>query len=371
MTKKKACIITIYDENNLGNRLQNFAVQEILRNMSIDVITLKNDFRDYVPDSVFIRLKRRLLNIIHSRETNIVKNKMDCPQKELVKLRQKKFKEFNNNYIFTTDWLNNNEKLPNEFINQFDYFITGSDQVWNPYFDTTSALTFLDFPFRGKKIAFSASFGVSDIPKKRLTQYKNWINGIDSISVREQAGKDIVNKITRRQVTLLADPTMLLDHEKWLTIEKKPEWFESKDYLLTYFLGNSVNNIEYVKKIAKQYNLNVISVYDIHDANGYIVDPSEFIYLIRHAKLMITDSFHGTVFSILMKTPFIVMNREDDSISMNSRIDSLLQLTGYTSRYYPNLDQKNIFNIDFNNIDNILAIERKRGYDFLKNSFQI
>ena len=194
-----------------------------------------------------------------------------------------------------------------------------------------------------------------------------------SISMREKAGADLVKKLTGRDVPVVVDPTILLSKEEWQKIEMVPEWYNGEKYILTYFLGNPS---PIIKNLAKKNNWKIFNLMDKSNLDLYASRVEEFVYLIEHAELVATDSFHACVFSILMNTPFLVVNRKEKGMAdMTSRIDTLLELFGYQDRYLVNgkcdLSDEEILNMDFRNVKAIQEREKKRSIAYMKEAFNI
>lgn len=166
---------------------------------------------------------------------------------------------------------------------------------------------------------------------------------------------------------------MMLSKDEWLKVAKMPSWKSDKKYILTYFLGNKDEETEIrINKIAIENDLEIINLMDISSKKVYCVDPSEFIALINNAELMCTDSFHGIVFSLIMKTNFMLFNRKDKEISMNSRLETLLSKFDMQSRLDKNItDDKQIFNTDFSNVDKVINTEKEKAINYLKNALNI
>ena len=313
---KKIGIVTIFDNNNYGNRLQNYAVQAILKNNGYESITIKNDvnLNNNVNKIEYLKIKLKIYyKKIKSNVKNIIKNssryKLFCEFNKKIKLSKKNF-SFN--------------KLKN--IKEFDYFIVGSDQVWNPHFSRLSDFDLLNFiEDSNKKISFSASFGISNIPKEYETKTAKALKEFKAISVREEEGKKIVEKLTgRTDVEVLIDPTMMLDAKDWDKVLKKPKQLKTDKYILNYFLGElPEKKKKEIDRIAKENECEVINILD-KNSPFYQTGPAEFLYLEKNAFLICTDSFHSCVFAILYNRPFIVFEREDKNVSMNSRIETLL-----------------------------------------------
>lgn len=340
-------IITLNGYFNYGNRLQNYATQEIVKSLGYTAMTL----------------------IVDTKENSVEKNDEWINQR---KKRTDIFKEFSQRYINESNFSISEENIPNDLVDGFDYFVTGSDQVWNPVFRRGSSLEFLTFAPKNKRIAFAPSFGVNEILSPEYRQnYSLWLSQIPSLSVREQAGADIIKELTGRDAQVLVDPTLVLTKEKWLSIAKKHKNKPEKKYILTYFLGDINEEKEaQINFVSKKYNLEIVNLARVNE-DAYLTGPSEFIDYINSASLVYTDSFHGAVFSILLDTPFIVFNRIDKLHSMNSRIDTLLATFNLESRLADNMSNKNIFEVNFSNLSNILETERNKSLNYLKDAFGI
>lgn len=345
---KKAAICTIFDTINFGNRLQNYATQEVLRKLNIKtetIINLKEDFN----------LKYYLRH---------VKNL-------LLKKKYYNFNCFNKNIVFSKSKINFSKDI--NIINNYDYYVVGSDQVWNPNFLRLNNFDLLSFTNSKNKISFAASFGISTIPKNYHEKIRKEFLKFKAISVREDSGKKIVEELTgRKDVEVLVDPTMLLTSEEWNKVSKKPKMLKTNKYILNYFLGNLSNSRKKeIERVAKENNCEVINILD-SKSPYYACGPSEFLYLEKHAFLICTDSFHSSVFAIIYNKPFIVFDREqEDMANMNSRIETLLNKFDLTDRKYNGKITDNLLNHDYSKAYKILENERIKASNFLKKALDI
>ncbi|MBP3596059.1 MAG: polysaccharide pyruvyl transferase family protein [Clostridia bacterium] len=356
---KKIGIITINDNNNYGNRLQNYATQEILKKLNIDVITLKNrpgmNFKEK-----FIKgyIKKFL-----SEVKFFIKKKKE---------REKCFLAFNRNVRFSKFYVTPFSNIKDKY----DYFLVGSDQVWNPTMGRLSEVDLLNFADNKQKIAFSASFGISELPQNiNKTVVKNSLKSFDAISVREDAGKSIVEELTeRKDVEVLIDPTMLLLAEEWDKVSRKPKQLDSlktSKYILNYFLGElSEKRKNEINRIAKENNCEVINILD-KNSPFYQTGPGEFLYLEKNAFLICTDSFHSSVFAILYNRPFIIFDREDSHVCMNSRIETLINKLQLKNRKFNDKITPENINHDYKMAYSILEKEREKSMQFLKKTLEI
>lgn len=339
----KIALVTIYDEKNYGNRLQNFALQKFLTNMGHEVKTI-------VYRSPIGKLHWGIVNML--LEDNMKK-------------RRKNFLKFIDENIYEVK-----PKNLKNVSNDFDVFIVGSDQIWNPHFCENSKLKFLKFTDKRKRVAYAPSIGVSKLPKRFEKSYKIGISNFSSLSIRESAGAEIIKKLGINNTKVLVDPTMLLTKEEWQAAISKTSIYFNRPYLLTYFLGSKKNYEQRIKNIASKYGLDIINLNDLSQPNYYSIDPFEFVNYIGNAKIVCTDSFHGAVFSILNRVPFLIFNRQDNVKSMNSRMDTLLEKTNLNNRLAVSIDDKDIFSIDFSEAEGLLEKEREMSKNFLEEAFK-
>lgn len=232
-------------------------------------------------------------------------------------MRRDVFIKFTRDFINETDYTVSKDNIPIDLSDRYDYFISGSDQVWNPNNLHGTSFYFLTFAERTKRISYSASFGISNIPDEFIENYKNWLTNMHRISVREETGAKLVKELTGRNAMVLVDPTLMLSKDRWLSIAKESTYKPKNKFLLTYFLGDVSKNTKIrINEIAKKNKLDIINLYDINNKNIYTSGPSEFIDFVNSASLFCTDSFHGVVFSVLMETPFIVFERKSNTINV-------------------------------------------------------
>ena len=355
---KKICIVTLYDTNNYGNRLQNYAVQQTVKKTGYGCESL-----------------------INVKEYSNIKNKLKNFLKFFLKRRYRSFILFNKNIKFSNIKIDNSKILTKEKTNilnrKYEYFITGSDQVWNPTLKRFNKLELLYFVGKSKKrIAFSASFGIEKLPTESEHMFTNELKKFKNISVREEAGKKIVKELIETpKPEVLIDPTMLLTAQEWDKVSKKPKQLKNikeDKYILNYFLGElSESRKKEIEKIAKENNCHIINILDKEDP-FYACGPSEFLYLEKNAFLICTDSFHSCVFAILYNTPFVIFDREDKAVNMNTRINTLLSKFKLEDRRFngKKITKENLKH-DYTEAYKILEKERKKSEDFLKKALDI
>lgn len=350
-------ILTINDINNYGNRLQNYALQEQLKKFGA-VETIKN-----IQGLYNSNYKRRIIDKLKSYIKRVVSLKLQYKQNV-------SFENFERNIKYSKILIDKNH-IPSNIGNKFDKFIIGSDQVWNPNFNRMSEIDFAMFAPCEKVVSYAASFGISSIPEEQKNFYIDGLNNISEISVREDRGAEIVKELTGRDVKVVLDPTLLLAKKDWEKVMKKPKYVPNKKYILTYFLGNiSDERKKKFKELANNNDFEIVNLGKMEYPQYYIAGPSEFLWYFNNAEIVFTDSFHACVFSIIFDKTFYYMNREDKSVSMNSRIETLLSKFKLNNRKF--YDWENVsLQHDYSHVQEILEKEKKASLDFLEEALKI
>ncbi len=361
--------ITLEGYFNYGNLLQNYALQQVLLKYATKVETIWHTEDNFFPQSYWKwTWKQPIKYLINWKNfrTDFFSGSIG-----LEMVRQGKIRDWADRYIhFRKD-----VKELRNIVEEYDYFITGSDQVWNPYFNDDKYLkeNFLMFAPLEKRISYAASISAPSIPENEISIYKEGLSGMHSLSLREQAGADLVKEISNRDAEVHVDPTLLLTPEEWDEVNRVPAWYHGGKYILTYFLGKRPNAT--IQKVAEEAGLPLVNLLDENIYEHYVTGVDEFLWAIKNASLMYTDSFHGTVFSILYKTPFVVCNRLGSNVTekMGSRIDTLLKLFELEDRRGT---KENSYTIPmpldsphWSNVDRVLEKERKRSTDYFNRIF--
>lgn len=376
---KKAAIITITDYVNYGNRLQNYAAQELLKSYNLDVESIANiPVREPINELEFttMRIKNALklspLVLLKKIAEKIEERKNKDKFFNAKRAKEKSFREYAIKNTRETNFTVIGNKIPENLGDQYDYFFIGSDQIWNPNIRYGNEFDFATFAPKNKRFALAPSFGVSDIPERFVTPYSKWLSELECLSVREQAGANLIKELTGREAPVLVDPTLMLTREQWLSVTEPGVNKPVKPYLLTYFIGEvSKKRKKILVQLAKKHNLEIVRLASLEDIERYDANPGEFIDYINTARLVCTDSFHAIIFSIHMEKPFVVFNREGKSAPMSSRIETLLSKFKFESRKFSKLQNStNIFDIDFSHIPEILKLEREKVYEYLNKALK-
>lgn len=328
----KVRIVTIYDIN-YGNRLQNYATYKLFGNYTKDVSNryFKDERRSvYISRPRNSKLKRFIKHFIptaffRAREKNTIDDSLRLE-------KMKKFHEFTTKYM-DSEWISitKNKDFSSYIRNEdADLYITGSDQVWNPDF-AGNDFYFLTFAESKKRVALSASIGYDTLEGDIMREYTAYWKSMKYISVREQSAADIIMEVTGKEVDVLLDPTMLLPKADWEEIITKPQFEIPERYILVLFLGEVSSDL--LENYRTTYQMELIILNNKKYRDYYLADPSEFLYLLKNAALVLTDSFHCAVFSIIFHKQFWIYKRESNlHKDMFTRMETLLKRMNYIDR---------------------------------------
>lgn len=378
---EKIGIITIVKVNNYGAELQAFALLKKLQTEGfqaeiIDYLYYKNwRYKDTKESRPFfpLSLKDRILYWVKYRAVNFLIEKVFTVFNGNIRRRLERFSSFHKEYSRFSKEFRSYPALYRERMN-YDVYMVGSDQVWNPSANSSIEPYFLTFAPKGsKKISYASSFGVSFIEEDLHGRFRALLDNIEEISVREESGVQLVKQLTGRDATLVVDPTLLLTSAEWEVCEKLyPNM--PKRYVLIYQLSESRTIVGLAKLISKKINAPVFRICkrafheNIDSGIQNILDagPSEFLYLIHNAEFVITNSFHGTAFSVNYHKPFftVLSNKKKN----NARMESLLRAIDLQNRLvYEESYKSEVIDLD---IDSAFSTDTENKLNELRNSSQ-
>lgn len=361
----KIGIVTIYENRNIGNKFQNYAIEYICRKFNHECYTIALSSKNAL--KLTLSCRGRLVALVGFPK-KVAINKRNV-LKNYVKYTIK-FNMFSANNLHVINI--NSYKLLKKFADTFDAFIVGSDQVWHNWNNSKDELDYFflkNVPYH-KRICLSPSFGFNNVPPKYKEQYVLGLNGFKYLSCREESGCKLIKKLTGRDSELLIDPTFMLDPNEWDKIAQKNDNSLPAQYILTYFLGEKNEQAaQFIKQLSEDTDLPVIEI-DNNSCSVPFTPPDEFLYLIKNATYFCTNSFHGCVFSILYNINFYVFKRMEYG-GMSSRIETLLKTFKMEDRNCFNTKYEDIKTkpCNFDEVDFILNVERKKVVDYLKKSF--
>lgn len=385
--RKMVGLAIVTYKDNFGSALQSYATQKAVQKLgfSTEVLQISGVHKQIQRKKVFYFLSRLFKKdeLMYVLDKALSKFKSDSKGNYSTDMetRHKVYEKFYKNHFTFADSKKTFSEL-GEMCGKYSAVLVGSDQLWRPSNIAGEYFTLEFVPENIKKIAYSTSFGVSVIPALLKKHTKKFLSRIEHISVRENSGKRIVKDLINRDIPVVADPTMLFPIEEWTEIMPENRVAEG-DYILCYFMGSNPSHREFAKKLKEETGYRIIallhgSVYiasdeDFPDEKPYDIGPGEFIDLIKNAKYMVTDSFHGSVFSILNKTPFFAFRRysDDSAFSANDRLHTLLSWTGLSDRMLKgdeSVCECIKQDIDFDDVLKRVEKNRELSFEYLKNA---
>lgn len=367
---KRIGIITINDNKNYGNRLQAFAMQQYLKKFgfsSEDILfsNYDNSFYKKEKQSPILALKNALAKIpFINKLIKRIKHRQDS----LIEIRIKAFTQFNKKHIAVSKEKIKGSKVSRKTRSRYDYFVAGSDQIWNPTFGLGTPVSYLQFTPKKKRIAISASFGVDEMPEQFKNQARHYLDGMHFISVREETGRQIVRELTGNDCEVFLDPTMLVSPDVYSPLLESAKAVLPENYVLCFFLGElSDKRKSFIERFAAEKGCQTVYLNSPDYPEQFVYDPCDFLKAIKNCRYFFTDSFHGCVFSILFQRQLFAMEREGKTVKMSGRIRTLFEKFGLTDRLVCEDDTlpEPISETRFEKIFAILENERKRTTDIL------
>ena len=359
----KVGILTFNFALNYGSLLQAYALQKVLEDMGYDAYMIDlEEINEENTLSIKTKIRKKIIKIVsHVGIVPVIRER---------NIKVRKFQDFRKNYNFTEKC--NDLAGLQKIADEMNVIIVGSDQVWNTTLQDFTHLFML--PVKNvKKVGYSVSLG--NAPESDLQKYKYDIKDFDAVSVREEKSRQLVEKIYEKKIGVTVDPTLLIGAEKWKQMAEKSSINIEGPYLLCFLFGKNREyfNEKYklVDSIAKNKRLKVI--YLNHGYNKYSFNKNalcdsgieDFLKLFSEASAVVTDSFHGTVFSVIYERDFYSIV---DSNNADRRKQDLLISLGLQSRIIDISAEKQDLSyetIDYENVNNRLECLCKESLDFL------
>jgi hypothetical protein len=374
----KVGIITIQKSSNYGACLQCYALYKYIESLGYDceIIDLH---RPGVKHQEY-RSSKRFSPSRYSIKKSIIERLKKWCGKDIEQkyprsaIRMDKIHDFNNRLKYSRPYEGPDDLYANP--PEYDIYISGSDQLWNPTMNYCLEPYFLTFAPKGsKKISFATSIGVSNLLEREKQSYREWLSDYTAISVREKTAQTLLASFVDNHVEQVLDPSFLLSKDEWLDISIPPKI--SKPYILLFTLEYSENLLEYAKELKEESDLELVYLcwrQPTDSFGNYIVEREagieEFLGYIRGASLVITNSFHGTAFSLILETNnFIVYVGKS---KRSSRIVDMLAKFSLSDHIIEKLEQPfkvlSVEPIDYHAIHDLKQDEIKRSRDFVKAS---
>lgn len=376
---KKVGIMTFFETRSQGALLQAFALQRTIQNQgyACEIINYDRFFqrnKNIVSCSNFSgKIKASIITFylkadrfLHSRRYNEQKKSISEFQKTYLKVGAIRYS--------TIEELEVNPPI-------YDAYVVGSDQVWNPDTINQKAFYFTFLDYTAKTISYAPSLGVGNIHNEFvIKKMKDYLEHVKFLSCREEDGKRFLEKITGRKVAYVLDPTMLFKKEEWIQMLRLKKQKKKRKYILCYFLGSLSYGRNAAKKYADTFDLDIIFIVQnpremiSRGKKIYNIDPEKFLTLILNAEVIFTDSFHGTVFSVIFNKEFYSFCRRNPSgqSSRISRIENILEKLQLKERLI--LPGKNVLNenrhIDYRKVNQNVEMFREVSLKYLLNALR-
>lgn len=380
-------LVTCYFHHNYGSMLQAYATEMIMQQMGLPFQTIACKAPiNYMQENKILYIIKKLL--IADWKMRLGKMKIERAKKDNPmfaknwEIRNKAFDQFAETFFHVSPYCKNREELT-KMAENYSAFLVGSDQLWRTDSVEHGYYTLEWVPDHIRKIAYSTSIGVKEVPWFQVEKNKRFMNRFDHIALREQSACDLVYKLTGRKVPVVLDPTLLFTGDQWLGIQQQEPLTNGK-YIFCYLLGDNPSQREFIKNVKEKTGYKIVALQQLDDYipsdEGFAdeapyVGPREFLNYIRNAEYVFTDSFHCSVFSILYKKNFFTFSRfaEGAKQSTNTRIDNLLHITGLEERRMTNdktIEEVVNFKRNFDGVDEKLNALRKSSMDYLYNAFK-
>lgn len=385
----KTATVTWVTYNNYGTLLQAYALQQQLEKMGINNTILsdckvlqvfKHEYikkeEDHITDIVSENGRCRLYNLLMNpkRISRVILARANRKEYERPYMEsQEKCDFFKQTELKIYDEVNPNDL---EDLNKlFDVFIAGSDQVWAVFEKMFNPYYYLEFAHK-KKISYAPSLGTTIISKQRAERIKNLLSDFSAISVREKASAGQLSKFLKRDVEWVADPTLLQDRFFWSEFAAEIP-VRKRKYIFCYFLENKAWYFEYAKGVARKLNFEIVLMPNRWEylSSQYVVKtgvgPKEFVSLIQHADYVLTDSYHGSIFSLIFERSFQYLLRfdTDDPNSQNIRVQSLFDYLDLNQRIVTEERVGDLKEgIDYEKINKKIDCFRQKSIDYLESA---
>ncbi len=372
----KIAILTLFYNNfNYGAHLQALALSKVFQTLNMPCEVIQFDWNAFysVPKNgkKKILFKRILPFIVRKVFGKLMKKNFSRRRSAFTFFDDRCIKTFSD--VLTVKDLSRLNEL-------YDGFVVGSDQVWrfinrDPNANAAFLLNFTE----KKKMAYAASLGLKHIPVDSIKFFEKYLPSFDFISVRERLSKHLLSQYVEQNIDVTLDPTLLLTTQEWSSY-KAPIVHKKKKYILCYFISESETFRKAAELISNEWNIGLCSIpymsmgfnkadFLLKSEKLYDVSPSQFLTLISEAELVLTDSFHALVFSLLFKKKFqVFLRKEGAQGGMSERITDLLSNAGLSNLLiedeYSERIQKDT-ELDFDKFEDYIAKNRERSIDFI------
>lgn len=372
MADRRVGIVTINDDTNYGNRLQNFALQEAIRSLGCEPETLVNRPPAWDRALLAPRMAHEIRHDVAGlarravARTGLRVDRQDAHAPAFLGTRRAAIGEFARTRIDSSP--HGFSEMPAAYwADRYECAVAGSDQVWNPTYRRAQGIDFLDFVSEPRRIAYAASFGVDEVPGFLRARYRDWLRAIPHLSVRESSGRRIVADLTGRDVPVVLDPTLLVERSVWdrLTARRAP--IVGGPYAVRFFLGRPTPAQDaWVRRHAGDAALRVVDLHDLDHEAFADVDPTGFVAAIAGADVVYTDSFHAGIFALLHRRPIVLRTRFD----RDARWQELLSQHGLSTRQSDVAGLQVITDVDWAAVEAHREVLRLESMAYLRDALE-
>lgn len=360
MHKKNIGILTWHYYSNFGSTLQAYALQTLILSIGYNVKILNyRNLKFGNPKSLSSKFK-----IILSSFPEWIRNIKKFQKYKLNSIR------FRRKFLNETNIFVDNEGFNKIVSNKFDAVVFGSDQIWAPNVFNPIYMG-IGLSSNVLMVSYAASIGLTHLPRELIETYRNQLKKFHAISVREDEGKDLLESIGVHPVTVVLDPTLMLDITAYRKLERPVE-IPSEPFIFCYFLNAKHSYRVIVEEYAFKHGLKIVGISDNPNDEKWMftlenISADQFLWIISRANTVFTDSYHGSIFSLLYHKNLYIFKRfsESDAISQNSRIRRLCNLFNLNERLLHSGSVADITPIDYEDFEKILKRERIYSKNFL------
>ncbi|MBY8908370.1 polysaccharide pyruvyl transferase family protein [Salinicoccus roseus] len=372
---RKIGILTYHFADNFGAVLQCYALKEVISEYEeVEII-------DYKPEYIN-NMHKVIVNPFKIKNLTVY-NKFKLLVKHILPLniyrttvKKMNFMKFRKKELPLSEKTFKNAESFIKKIEDYRCIVVGSDQVWNPELQgEIDKMYFLNFGKKYvKRVSYAASIGKPEVSEKYLNDFIKSINKFDAISVREERSERFISKIVENKVEVTLDPTLLLDKSRWVSISEPADI--KQEYILVYDLENTNDITEIVNELSNKLKLPVVTysnknIYHNKVESFSNYGPAKFLGLFKDASYVVTNSFHGTVFSVIFEKKFITIPHTTRGNRMEDFLYKL-NLEGRIVKEKNDLESVNYKdNINFSIPNKILECEKEKSLSYLKKSLEI
>lgn len=366
MFVNKIATITMYGDN-YGACLQAFALQQIIKQNGYDNEIINYHQHNRTQSGGVSKLKK-------VKQFGIKKTILYFLERKYAEVTKRAFQDFRDNHLVFSNREYYRDDNLTELNSVYDKFICGSDMIWSEEFKDDWNFYYLGFAERNKTYAYAPSFGKNELEDINKEKVSNYLNDFNKISCRENGGVALIRQLTDKKAVQVLDPTMLLTMNEWNSFIDNNQRIIEEPYVFAYVFGETDSKR---KKLFDAVQSEIAQVRFLpknnkRDFNNFPikgVGPFDYLRLFRDAEFVITDTFHGLMFSIIFRKPFIVLERSDGTnwSKYSDRMTSTLEMFNLLDRYV-NADFRDIRAVktmDYSACEAIIQSKREQSLDYI------